>query len=225
MVIMRRRPRNIRIQKGFTLTELLVALVIVVMLTGMVMTGVNIGNKLYRQSKFQSQSENLFGLIDGSLRTPMQTLEISQFGTGNFIATCRAGNDLSKVYGNIHIDNFDKLEPTQVSKLGITDTATNEITISTDGSTLVVAGFALDLNAAEKTGSITDDKKRSVELLNKSAFQSLQVELTPSYKIDGDTGVVTTTINVTISDKSGELSASRSLVYKSSKVRTVLQEP
>lgn len=220
---MKMRPKNIRMRKGFTLTELLVALLIVVMLTGMVMTGVNIGNKLYRQSKFQAQSENLFSVIDSNLRSPLQTLEISQFGTNNFISTCRAGEDSSKVYGNIHLENFASLTPAQVSKLGISDTATSEIQISVEDSKLVITGYKFDMSASEKM-SATSEKMRSVELLNKSAFQSLRVTLTPKYEIDGETGVVTTTVDVTISDKNGEQTTSRTLVYKSSKVRTIRQD-
>ena len=197
---------------GFTLTELLVALLITVMLTGMVATGVNIGNKLYRQSKFQSQSETLLGTIDSALRTPFQTLELSEFSTGNYIATCRAGEDSTKVYGKVDFANAANSEIKVITE----EKDEHDKVVFTG---LAVEGYERDYADADKPAG----KKRNIELLNKSAFQSMKVTITPSYELDATTGVVTTTVHVHITDKTGEQSVDRQLIYKSSKVRTIQQ--
>ena len=72
---------------GFSFTEMLVATLLVVLLTGIVASGMRVGSSLYRTSQFQSQSELLAGTIDNSLSAPLRF--ISQDASHNYLLTYR----------------------------------------------------------------------------------------------------------------------------------------
>lgn len=79
----KRGCRPLRSSAGFTLVEMLAALIVVVLLTGVVATGVSAGMTMYKQTTFTSESEALSSTIDsalsGSLRYAQRTSDGSAY--------------------------------------------------------------------------------------------------------------------------------------------------
>ena len=69
-----------RSQTGFTLTEMLAALLVLTLLTGVVSTGVAGATDIYRKEQFASQSQVLAGTIYNSLSTPFRFMEVKREG-------------------------------------------------------------------------------------------------------------------------------------------------
>lgn len=67
---------------GFTLVEMLSALIVLTLLTGMVVMGVNLGMKTYREATFESESEILAGTINSALSDPFRNMTYTQDDQG-----------------------------------------------------------------------------------------------------------------------------------------------
>lgn len=61
-----------RSRAGFTLVEMLAALVVLMLLTGIVVTGVSVGMATYQKTTFASESEALSSTIDSALSGPLR---------------------------------------------------------------------------------------------------------------------------------------------------------
>ncbi len=68
---------------GFTLVEMLAALVILMLLTGIVTMGVNLGMKTYREATFASESQILAGTINSALSDPFRNMTYTEDALGN----------------------------------------------------------------------------------------------------------------------------------------------
>lgn len=62
---------------GFSLFEMLAALVVLALLTATVATGTNVATQLYRKSMFSSQAETLSSQIDTALADPFRFMKAS----------------------------------------------------------------------------------------------------------------------------------------------------
>lgn len=63
-----------RANAGFTLTEMLAALAVLVLLTSMIVMGVSVGMKTYQASTFESEAEILSSTINSALSDPLRTI-------------------------------------------------------------------------------------------------------------------------------------------------------
>ena len=68
-----RKPHNSN--SGFTLVEMLAAMAILALLTGIIAMGVNVGAKVYQQSTFVSESAVLEETIDNALGDPFRYMQ------------------------------------------------------------------------------------------------------------------------------------------------------
>ncbi|MBP3884581.1 MAG: type II secretion system protein [Olsenella sp.] len=80
MNVLKRRVSRVRVsrlrsQTGFTLTEMLAAILVLTLLTGVVSTGVAGAVDIYRRERFASQSQVLAGTIYNSLSTPFRFMK------------------------------------------------------------------------------------------------------------------------------------------------------
>ena len=80
MNVLKRRVSRVRVsrlrsQTGFTLTEMLAALLVLTLLAGVVSTGVAGAVDIYRREQFASQSQVLAGTIYNSLSTPFRFMK------------------------------------------------------------------------------------------------------------------------------------------------------
>ena len=68
---------RLRAKDGFTLVEMLAALIVLILLTATVTMGITAGMKLYRQSTFESQSAMLNSTIDNALADPFRFMKVT----------------------------------------------------------------------------------------------------------------------------------------------------
>lgn len=68
---------------GFTLVEMLAAIIVLTLLTMMVATGTGVASKLYQSSQFESQSELLSSQINTALADPFRFMTYDK-GTGKY---------------------------------------------------------------------------------------------------------------------------------------------
>ncbi|MCH3968043.1 MAG: type II secretion system protein [Atopobiaceae bacterium] len=173
------RPRlRARAHAGFTLIESLAALLIVVMLTSVVVAGVNVGMHVFRESSFISESTSLADSLDASIQDP------AHFAKG-------------MTYDGEPSYRMDFLGQTLVDP----DLTTHDVSVTEeDGTTRTVSVLAL------KGISLSTGKEVTCDLLNAGAYTECQVtsaklEFSPSTAVDGtapDTVKVTFTIASTV---------------------------
>lgn len=72
---------SMRRKSGFTLAEMLAALVVITLLTGIVAMGVSVGLKIYQNSMFVSESEALSSTIDSAMSGPLRYAERTSDGS------------------------------------------------------------------------------------------------------------------------------------------------
>lgn len=82
---MRQTTETARRDAGFTLVEMLAAIVVLALLTATVATGTGVATRLYRQSLFESQSEVLSSEVNTALADPIRFITRNDDGTYTLI--------------------------------------------------------------------------------------------------------------------------------------------
>ncbi|MBQ9041554.1 MAG: type II secretion system protein [Eggerthellaceae bacterium] len=88
---MRPVARKLRMQAGFTLVEMLAALLVLSLMTGLVASGVSAGTRMYQQERFESQAQVLAGTINSTLADPVRFMQ----KTGSTCTMSYEGNLIS----------------------------------------------------------------------------------------------------------------------------------
>lgn len=81
------RGRSARAEQGFTLVEMLAAAIVLVLMCGMVTTGVIAAQNLYQREQFSSQAQILSDTIDSALSDPFRFMTSTTNSAGDEVDT------------------------------------------------------------------------------------------------------------------------------------------
>ncbi len=151
------RLRAERRHAGFTLVEMLAALIVVTLLTTVVATGVNVGMKVYRQSTFTSEAQTLSNTIENALADPMH------FANTQSLSTTTDGVSSTALYWHATYLNHNVSPQVQLQSDN-----------RADGTQIQVLAFA-----GQADGKKNEDVGKTFNLLNVGAYTDCTIEETP----------------------------------------------
>lgn len=154
-------------KKGFTLTEMLVALLIMILLTGVIMIGIQAGSEIYRNSLFESESETMASTVNMALSDILRYASCGSTQTP--VSFTNSGYDIQSGHfltedGRIYITERSEEDEGKLALL-------NEKSYSS----LKIQDFSIQYDDNVYTGSyiITDKNKKNTKTVN-FTFRTLE---------------------------------------------------